>query len=96
MKWNKASCRPLATQVYEAITTTHITISPGKDVPAQKLCGKTFWANLSAAERRWAGRFVSKAVRMGLFGLEQVRQDNCNHWRYRPKQSAQPFSSSLH
>ena len=96
MKWSTAECRPLATDVYNAINGNQVSIRPGKDVTAAKLCGKTFWSSLTAAERRWAGRFVSKAVRLGMFGLEQTRRDSANHWRYRRKQPEQRDTPMLH
>jgi len=96
MKWNEVKCRPLATDVYNAINENHVSIRPGKDATAAKLCGKTFWKSLSAAERRWAGRFVSNAVRLGMFALEQTRRDSANHWRYRRKQPEQRDTPMLH
>lgn len=95
MKWNKSECRPVATQIYTVIKNGRITIPHGKQVTAKHLCGK-WWNTLTAGERRFAGRFISAAVRTGFLGLEQVRRDGANAWRYRRKQSAQQGKRTLH
>ena len=82
MKWTKTECRPLATEIYNAINTSRLAMPAGKDLTARFLVGKSVWDTLDAAQRRFAGRFVSVCVRRGLLGLEQIRRDTSNHWRY--------------
>ena len=96
MKWNKSECRPLATEIYNVINQGRVATPHEKDVTARQLCGKDFWNTLNNVERRFAGRFISAAVRIGLFGLEQIRRDGANAWRYRRKQPEQRETSMLH
>ena len=82
MKWSKQICRPVATEVFNAVNQRRQTMPEGKDITAAFLVGKSVWNTLDSAQRRFAGRFVSVCVRRGLLGLEQVRIDSSNHWRY--------------
>jgi len=95
MKWNKSACRPLATEIYSVLKQGRLNTPFGKEVTARQLCGN-WWENLTVAERRFAGRFISAAVRTGVLGLEQVRRDSANAWRYRRKQAAQQGKPTLH
>jgi hypothetical protein len=84
MKWTKNACRPLATEMYTTIKQGRLSLPEGKDLTARVIVGKSIWNTLDTDQRRFAGRFVSICVRRGLLGLEQIRRDSSNHWRYRP------------
>ena len=82
MKWTESGCRPLATEIYNAINQRRLAMPAGKGLTTRFLVGEFVWRTLDTAEKRFAGRFVSVCVRRGLLGLEQVRRDTSNHWRY--------------
>ena len=83
MKYTKDVCRPLAHRIYLAVIQGEQGMPPGKPRTAKQICGKNFWSDLSVAERRFAGRLISAAVRLGIFGLKRSHLDGSNHCRYR-------------
>jgi hypothetical protein len=83
MKYTKDVCRPLAQRVTYAVLQGERLMPHGKPRTARQICGKAFWTGLNVAERRFAGKFISAAVRLGLFGLKRSHRDGSNHWRYR-------------
>jgi hypothetical protein len=83
MKWTTNACQPLATKIYATIKQGRLAFPEGKDLTARVIVGKSIWNTLDADQQRLAGRFVSICARRGLLGLEQIRRDNSNHWRYR-------------
>jgi hypothetical protein len=83
MRYTKDVCRPLAQKVTQAVIQGEQIMPPDKPRTARQICGKRFWNGLTVAERRFAGRFISAAVRLGLFGLKRSHRDGSNHWRYR-------------
>jgi hypothetical protein len=83
MQYTKAVCRPLARRVTLAVLRGERLMPPDKPRTARQICGKHFWCGLTVAEQRFAGRFISAAVRLGLFGLKRSHRDGSNHWRYR-------------
>lgn len=83
MNYSKDVCRPLARRVTLAVLRGVQTMPPGKPRTARQICGRPFWDSLTVAERRFAGRYISAAVRLGLFSLKRSHRDSSNHWRYR-------------
>lgn len=96
MQCNTTASRPFATEIYSVIKNGRITTPFDKEVTARQLCGKAFWDKLTTGQRRFAGRFISAAVRTGFFGLEQVHRDSANAWRYRRERTERPATPTLH
>jgi hypothetical protein len=82
MQWTKALYYPLAKEVYHAVLQGRSMMPHGKPLTARQICGKPFWDSLGDGQRRFAGRFISAAVRLGMFGLEQGQHNTANHWTY--------------
>jgi hypothetical protein len=83
MKYTKDVCRPLARRVTLAVLQGEQSMQLDKPRTARQICGKAFWNGLTVAEQLFAGRYISAAVRLGLFGLKRSHRDSSNHWRYR-------------
>lgn len=82
MQWTKALYYPLAKEVYHAVLQGRSMIPHGKPLTARQICGKKFWDSLNDGQRRFAGRFISAAVRLRMFGLKRGQRNTANHWTY--------------
>jgi hypothetical protein len=82
MKWTKAQCYPLAKKIYHAVIQGRSMIPHGKPLTARQICGKKFWDSVGDSQRRFAGRLISAAVRLDMFGLERAQRNTANHWTY--------------